>query len=208
MVESNNSNKINTDINKEKEAQQTSKNTTNKARIDVDKVVAEKKLEEKRQEARDFLEQDKIKKLNIYQKISIIQSKIGEIVKDETNSFQKYKFFGELQVLVRLKPLLNKFNLLIMVSDDMANTEYNKLWHEKDGKEHYVSYPKKADVINLDNPTEKLVFNFWAAGQNTDIAKAKGCAETYSMKYFLTKFFLIPIKDKDDPDYKDNPNND
>ena len=111
MVESNNSNKINTDINKEKEAQQTSKNTTNKARIDVDKVVAEKKLEEKRQEARDFLEQDKIKKLNIYQKISIIQSKIGEIVKDETNSFQKYKFFGELQVLVRLKPLLNKFNL-------------------------------------------------------------------------------------------------
>jgi ERF superfamily protein len=37
-------------------------------------------------------------------------------------------------------------------------------------------------------------------GQNTDIAKAKGCAETYALKYFLTKFFLIPTTDELDPD--------
>jgi hypothetical protein len=33
------------------------------------------------------------------------------------------------------------------------------------------------------------------------LAKAKGSAETYAIKYFLTKFFLIPVKDEGDPDY-------
>ncbi|CAI2198517.1 11454_t:CDS:2, partial [Funneliformis geosporum] len=28
----------------------------------------------------------------------------------------------------------------------------------------------------------------------------KGCAETYAIKYFLTKFFLIPTTDELDPD--------
>ncbi|CAJ0836779.1 8507_t:CDS:2 [Entrophospora sp. SA101] len=35
---------------------------------------------------------------------------------------------------------------------------------------------------------------------NSDPAKAKGCAETYAIKYFLTKFFLIPTTDELDPD--------
>jgi hypothetical protein len=37
-------------------------------------------------------------------------------------------------------------------------------------------------------------------GQNTDIAKAKGSAETYAIKYFLMKFFLIPTSGNLDPD--------
>jgi hypothetical protein len=37
-------------------------------------------------------------------------------------------------------------------------------------------------------------------GANSDPAKAKGCAETYAIKYFLTKFFLIPTTDELDPD--------
>ncbi|CAG8856957.1 45474_t:CDS:2, partial [Gigaspora margarita] len=42
----------------------------------------------------------------------------------------------------------------------------------------------------------------FTVGSNTDIAKAKGAAETYASKYFLSKFFLIPIKDISDPDYR------
>lgn len=37
-------------------------------------------------------------------------------------------------------------------------------------------------------------------GQDGDIAKAKGKADTYGTKYFLQKFFLIPAKDGLDPD--------
>src|SRR5438552_13199509 len=63
-----------------------------------------------------------------------------------------------------------------------------------------VRYGKKAILTNSDKPEEQLTFHFLAIGSNTDPAKAKGCAETYAIKYFLTKFFLIPTTDELDPD--------
>src|SRR2546421_2046604 len=63
-----------------------------------------------------------------------------------------------------------------------------------------VRYGKKAILTNSEDPKEQLTFHFLAIGSNTDIAKAKGCAETYAIKYFLTKFFLIPTTDELDPD--------
>ena len=60
--------------------------------------------------------------------------------------------------------------------------------------------PQQAILTNSENPEEQLLFHFWAIGSNSDPAKAKGCAETYAIKYFLTKFFLIPTTDELDPD--------
>ncbi|CAG8441179.1 9184_t:CDS:2 [Cetraspora pellucida] len=102
-------------------------------------------------------------KRNLYQKLTLIQSQIKELIRTEENKGQKYKFFNELQVLNLLKPLLEKYQLTILVSD----TEDKELIYEK----------------------------------NNDPAKAKGSAETYAMKYFLSKLFLMPVKDEGDPDY-------
>src|SRR6266511_1073955 len=63
-----------------------------------------------------------------------------------------------------------------------------------------VRYRKKAILTNSEDPQEQLTFHFLAIGSNSDPAKAKGCAETYAIKYFLTKFFLIPTTDELDPD--------
>jgi hypothetical protein len=41
-------------------------------------------------------------------------------------------------------------------------------------------------------------------GQDPDISKAKGKAETYAYKYFLGKFFMIPMVDGLDPDQQGN----
>ncbi|RIA93354.1 hypothetical protein C1645_819547 [Glomus cerebriforme] len=38
-------------------------------------------------------------------------------------------------------------------------------------------------------------------GINDDPAKAKGSADTYAVKYALSKLFLFPVKDTNDPDY-------
>src|SRR5436305_743113 len=51
-----------------------------------------------------------------------------------------------------------------------------------------VRYGKKAILTNSEKPEEQLTFHFLAIGSNTDPAKAKGCAETYAIKYFLSKF--------------------
>lgn len=41
-------------------------------------------------------------------------------------------------------------------------------------------------------------------GINPHISKVKGSAETYGMKYFLTKFFMMPTTENEDPDKLNN----
>jgi len=138
--------------------------------------------------------------INIYQKLQKIQSEIKELIRTEENKFQKYFFFNELQILQLLKPLLEKYKLTLLLSDDITQP----FIHEKDGKEHFVKYLKKLEIVDTEIPENKLFFNFWACGSNVDLAKAKGSSETYAIKYMLSKFFLIPVKDEADPDYQDS----
>ena len=135
---------------------------------------------------------------NIYQKLQLIQTKFTTgINKTKENKFQKYKYFDENSILEQLKPHLEAEKLLLIFSDD--STSFSK---EKIEKEWIVNYLKKLEVINTENTNERLIYFFFACGQNTDIAKAKGSAETYAIKYFLQKFFLIPTSENLDPDSK------
>lgn len=137
--------------------------------------------------------------MKIYEKLFNIQCEIENLIKDELNKFQRYQYFNEYQVLTKLKPLLEKNKLLLLVSDDNQILEYRK-----EEKEYLIKYLKNIKVVNVeegkDGLNEELTFNFWATGSNADLAKAKGSAETYAMKYFLSKFFLIPVSDQLDPD--------
>jgi len=136
--------------------------------------------------------------LTIYQKLQAVQQNIGQLKKDQLNKFQNYKYVSEYDILRTLRPLLAEQNLLLTFSDKTSSD----LLFNKQEKEWIVKYLKKMLIINCENPTEQLTFNFWAVGQNTDLAKAKGSAETYAIKYLLMKFFLIPTSDNLDPDRK------
>lgn len=135
-------------------------------------------------------------KLNIYQKLQVIQANTGAISKTELNKFQNYKYFTEQQALNILKPLLAEQKLTLTFSD--SNQHFTS---EKSEKDWAIRYLKQAILTNSEKPEEQLTFHFWAIGSNSDPAKAKGCAETYAIKYFLTKFFLIPTTDTLDPDF-------
>ena len=93
---------------------------------------------------------------NIYLKLQAIQTQIKELIRTEENKFQKYFFFNELQVLQLLKPLLEKYQLTLLLSDDISQP----FIHEKDGKEHYVKYLKKLEIVDSTNPEQRLLFNF------------------------------------------------
>jgi len=150
--------------------------------------------------------------LNIYQKLHTIQSKLNHLTKMELNKFQHYKYVSEYQILTILKPLLEEQKLTLTFSDEITPTKYDEnsvsyddenltnLYFKKEDKEWVIKYLKKAVLTNAEKPEEQLTYYFWAMGQNTDIAKAKGSAETYAIKYFLMKFFLIPTSDNLDPD--------
>lgn len=136
--------------------------------------------------------------MKIYQKIFAIQNELTSgIRKGKLNKFQNYWYFTEEQILQKLKPLLANHQLVMTFSDVESE---NSFTYEKSEKEYLVKYLKKAILTSSEKPEEQLVYYFWAVGSNTDPARAKGSAETYAVKYFLSKFFLIPISDTLDPD--------
>jgi len=144
------------------------------------------------------------KEINIIQKIANIQRDVKVIKRDELNSFQKYHFFSEAQVIQLLKPLLDREKLTILITDDPETPAT----YEKQSTRWFIQFRKKMEVCDNENNKQKT-FYFWAYGVNDDPAKAKGAADTYAVKYILSKFFLIPIQDMNDPDYTpayDNPN--
>lgn len=141
---------------------------------------------------------------NIYRKLYSIQNSVKELVRTEENKFQNYHFFNEFQVLKVLKTLLKEHKLLILLSDETTQP----FIHEKSdsSREHFVKYLKKMEIIDIEEneKNDVLTYYFWACGNNTDLAKAKGASETYAIKYCLSKFFLIPVKDENDPDYSNS----
>jgi hypothetical protein len=136
--------------------------------------------------------------MNIYQKVFAVQQdpKMAKLVRTELNKFQNYRYFTESQILIKLRPLLKEKRLILLFSD----SKEQGFIHEIIEKEHVVKYTKKMEIIDIDKPEERIIEEFWACGQNIDLAKAKGAADTYAIKYFLSKFFLLPATDDIDPD--------
>ena len=137
---------------------------------------------------------------NIHQRLQEVQRQIGSMLKTERNSFQGYSYVGEYQILSKLRPLLNENGLTLTFDDIPGTFNFQETDTKKGGKEWLVIYEKRAILTKADTPSEAITFNFTACAQNTDIAKAKGAAETYGVKYFLMKLFLIPVSDNLDPD--------
>jgi len=133
--------------------------------------------------------------MNIHQKLFHVQQSLTELLRTERNKFQNYWFFNEEQILTKLRPLLEKNKLLLLFSDDSEKFEY----HSQE-KTYEVKYLKRIVIVDIEDEKDTLTFSFWACANNQDLAKAKGSAETYAIKYFLSKFFLVPIKDNLDPD--------
>jgi hypothetical protein len=52
--------------------------------------------------------------------------------------------------------LLKDHNLVILLSDDTSQP----FIHEKDGKEHFIKYLKKMEIVDTEMPENRLLFNF------------------------------------------------
>jgi hypothetical protein len=130
----------------------------------------------------------------IYKKIATVQGKVKGLEKTRENKFGKYKYFDEAEAIKILKPLLAEEKLAMVVSDSQ---DPNLFIIERNEKEYTLRYQK---IMIIGDGTETLTFYYWAMGQDNDIAKAKGKAETYANKYLLSKFWMMPVVDNLDPD--------
>lgn len=138
---------------------------------------------------------------NLYKKILKLQVEISNIPKNGFNKFGNYKYWLLSDIFNKFKLLCKELNIVI-IHEDILTTDRKINYLDKNEVE--ISYFKKYIIIDLDNDKESKYFDILACAKNTDIAKAKGSAETYAYRYFLMNLLLLS-EDELDPD-NDNVN--
>jgi hypothetical protein len=73
--------------------------------------------------------------LNIYQKLQLVQARIGQLKKTEENKFQHYFYVDEYAFLMALKPLLEQQQLTLTFDDTEDEIKVTETETKKGGKE-------------------------------------------------------------------------
>lgn len=136
--------------------------------------------------------------MNLYEKLLEIQQAVDRFVKDNTvgEGKQSYKAVGSEQVLDTVRPLMNKYKLLLIPEVIGANVIVGAT---NSGTARYLTEMHMSMVWHDVESGEERAVPWY--GQGVDLAGEKGVgkANTYAEKYFLMKFFHVPTP-KDDPD--------
>lgn len=142
-----------------------------------------------------------MEKLNLYQKLLVIQKKINGLGKDKKGN--NYSYVTGDKVLGEIKPLMNELGLILkqeVLSIDNERMDYRTgigTAYEKPKSEILSKVMMQFTWIDTESG-DKDVNLFGANGQN-DWEKGLGSALTYAERYFLLKFFHIAT-DEDDID--------
>jgi len=109
------------------------------------------------------------------------------VPKNQTNAFGKYKYRSAEDIIEAVKPILNRHNTALVVSDEVVQV----------GDRIYIK--ATATLLHLD---EQIYANGWAREEEVkkgmDAAQITGSASSYARKYALNGLFAIDdTKDAD-----------
>lgn len=154
------------------------------------------------------MKEEDIKKLNIYEKMSLITEEMGVVEKNlkvqvsQTNSYQAV---SERDILDNVKPLEKKYRVysfpverqIVDYSVLTKKTEYNNKITETNSL--YMRVEIVYRFVNIDNPSDFIDIKSYGDGIDTG-DKAPGKAMTYGDKYALMKAYKISTGDDPDKD--------
>lgn len=142
---------------------------------------------------------DQISTMNIYRKLSAIQTELSAVAKNLTVGVGKsqYKAVGEADVLAAVKPLEAKYGIYSYPSKrDVCHTDVMvKQTTDRDGniresQNIFVRIETIYKFVNIDNPNESIEVTTYGDGVDPQ-DKAVGKAMTYADKYALLKAYKI-----------------
>jgi len=130
------------------------------------------------------------KQMTINERLIAIQTEL-KVPKGNYNSFSKYKYRSAEDILEAVKPLLNKYELTLTLTDDVLIVG-NKLF-------------LKSTATILYNVVSFSVNGFAEMSEHKGMSSEQctGTASSYARKYALNGLFLID-ETESDPDSKDN----
>lgn len=128
---------------------------------------------------------EKAPTLNLYQKLALVRKAVPYLKKETKGQHGVYA--TESQVVGAIREALDEHGLLLY--QDMLECNATSI-----GLLAKISYT----WVDSENPSDTLTTNHFMAENGFD-AKTIGKILTYSMRYYLLKFFNVPT-DKDDPE--------
>ena len=132
--------------------------------------------------------------MNIYQKLNRVQSEL-KAPKGQYNNFGKYKYRNAEDILEAVKPLNDKYGLVLTISDETQV--------ESNGWTYIVA---NGVLVNVDKPEEIIKVTGRAREAQTkkgmDDSQVTGATSSYARKYMLNGLYLIDdTKDADTDQY-------
>lgn len=142
--------------------------------------------------------------LNLYQKLAKIRKPV-EVMQRNKSGFG-YKYVTDTELLAKISGLMDKYGVSLVPSVVPNSTVVEPYSYEKikAGKTEIVNEilvhgDMKYTWVNNDNPDEKITVDWVMVGHQSDGSQGFGSALTYSMRYFLLKYFSVATPE-DDPD--------
>lgn len=134
--------------------------------------------------------------MNLYQKLLEIQKVVKGLSKDKSTF--NYKYVTGDKLLEEVKPLMNRFGLILkqeVLSIDNERMDYTT----KNGAKSEILSKVMMRFTWIDCETGEQDVNLFGANGQNDWEKGLGSALTYAERYFLLKYFHIAT-DEDDID--------
>lgn len=151
--------------------------------------------------------------MNIYQKLAKIRKQVEVIQKNKSG--YGYKYVTDDELFAKISGFMDKYSVSLIPSvtagtmsvepytykktKQAKDKDGNPVWYDENVNEVMVHGEMKYTWVNNDNPDEKIVVDWHLIGHQGDGSQSFGSALTYSMRYFLLKYFSIATPD-DDPD--------
>lgn len=136
--------------------------------------------------------------MQVYKAIASVMGDLAKtgIAKDQTNTFDKYKFRGIDAVYNALAPLLAKHGLVILPrvlerhSEERASNNGNALF--------YITVKAEFDMVSSEDGSKHTLCAYGEAMDRGD--KATNKAMTAAYKYAMFEAFCIPTEGSEDAD--------
>ena len=130
--------------------------------------------------------------MNIYQKLSDIQSRI-KVNKSNYNSFGKYSYRSAEDILEASKPICKDAGCVLTLSDDVVSL---------DGRFYVKANATLTDIESLETIQVSALAREEEAKKGMDGSQVTGTASSYARKYALNGLFnLDDAKDADTDEY-------
>lgn len=149
---------------------------------------------------------------NIYQKLAKVRKQVEVIQRNKAG--YGYKYVSEDEILARVSGLMDKYSLSLIPNVVHSHTvvlPYNTKktkttksgeFYEENVNEVLVSADMIFTWVNNDNPEERIEVPWILVGHQSDASQSFGSGLSYSMRYFLLKFFNIATPDSDPDNFR------